>query len=426
VVAVLAPAVGGSGQQTQLWRHASDGWQITAAHVSGPAPAIDGRVWRIVGTPLVQPTSSGPLDGETVAVKDLFAIQGHRIGGGVPEYLTAARASHVTAAAVSSLLAAGAAITGIARTDEFAYSIAGANPHYGTPPNAAVPGALPGGSSSGPATAVASGQVSIGLATDTAGSIRVPASYQGLWGLRPTHGAVSTDGVLPLAPSFDTVGWLTRTGSLLERVVSAQLAATIDVPRERITSRALLAGLDGQTSAAFASGLERMVADGRLERPADVDLPDPATMHEAFRAVQAAEAWREHGAFLTAHPDAVSGAVRERFRAAASISRSDEQRARDAILGFREELETALAGAVLILPAAASVAPQTTAAADEVDRVRTATLRLTCIAGVLGAPSVAAPAFSVAWAPLGVALVGPRGSDAHLVSAARTLVDDRA
>ena len=121
----------------------------------------------------------------------------------------------MTAPAVQALLDAGAEVLGIARTDELAYSIAGANPHYGTPPNARVPGALPGGSSNGPASAVALGQADIGLATDTGGSIRVPASYQGLWGLRTTHGRVARDGLLPLAPSFDTVGWLTRDRALL-------------------------------------------------------------------------------------------------------------------------------------------------------------------------------------------------------------------
>ncbi len=111
---------------------------------------------------------------------------------------------------MTALQRAGAHLAGIAQTDEFAYSIAGRNAHYGAAPNPAAPGRLGGGSSSGPAAAVALGQAKIGLGTDTAGSIRVPASYQGLVGFRPTHGVIEADGVLPLAPSFDTVGWLTR------------------------------------------------------------------------------------------------------------------------------------------------------------------------------------------------------------------------
>src|SRR4051794_6997882 len=131
-----------------------------------PEP-VDPSVWRETGTPLVAGRPGGPLTGLRVAVKDLFALAGHPVGAGVPAYLDAARPEPRTASAVAALLDAGADVAGIARTDEFAYSIAGANPHYGTPPNAAVPGALPGGSSNGPASAVGLGQADIGLGTDT-------------------------------------------------------------------------------------------------------------------------------------------------------------------------------------------------------------------------------------------------------------------
>ena len=125
-------------------------------------------------------------------MKDLFEVAGFAVGAGVPAYLAESRPAATSASAVEALVAAGADVIGIAQTDEFAYSVAGRNSHYGTPPNVAAPGSIPGGSSSGPASAVALGQVSIGLGTDTAGSIRVPASYQGLWGLRTSHGAIDT------------------------------------------------------------------------------------------------------------------------------------------------------------------------------------------------------------------------------------------
>ncbi len=109
-------------------------------------------------------------------------------------------------------------MTGISRTDEFAYSLAGTNAHFGTPPNPRAPRRISGGSSSGSVSAVALGHVSIGLGTDTGGSIRVPAAYQGVWGIRTTHGAVDRGGLLPLAPTFDTVGWFARTPALLAAV----------------------------------------------------------------------------------------------------------------------------------------------------------------------------------------------------------------
>lgn len=189
VMAITELARGGRGQQTQLWRRAPavvEGWVVSAAHVAVTPPAIDTRIWRTVGDPLVTGAHEGPLVGESVAVKDLFAIAGHKIGAGNPAYLSAAPPTTRTARAVQRLLDAGAAVTGITRTDEFAWSLFGDNEHYGTPPNPNAPRRLPGGSSSGSATATSLGHVSIGLGTDTGGSIRVPSSWQGLWGLRTT------------------------------------------------------------------------------------------------------------------------------------------------------------------------------------------------------------------------------------------------
>ena len=226
VIAITAPASGGRGQQTQLWQRVDGAWRVAAAHVSLPVPAVNSTIWRVVGTPLIA-GASGPLDGQTVAVKDLYDVEGFAVGGGVPAFLDESAPADGHSPAVAALLAAGANITGIAQTDEFAYSIAGLNPHYGTPPNPRVLGGVPGGSSSGPASAVALGQASIGLGTDTAGSIRVPASYQGLWGLRTTHGSVSAERLLPLAPSFDTIGWLTRSSTVLRAAAEATLDTTL-------------------------------------------------------------------------------------------------------------------------------------------------------------------------------------------------------
>jgi Asp-tRNA(Asn)/Glu-tRNA(Gln) amidotransferase A subunit family amidase len=416
VVAVLAPRSGGRGQQTQVWRRGPGGWQVLVAHVANPAPAIDPRVWREVGTPLVPGAGTGPLAGMSVAVKDLFAIAGHRIGAGVPALLADAPVERVTAPAVQALLDAGADVLGIARTDELAYSIAGANPHYGTPPNARVPGALPGGSSNGPASAVALGQADIGLATDTGGSIRVPASYQGLWGLRTTHGRIARDGLLPLAESFDTVGWLTRDRALLVACsrASAIGAPAVAAPDRYAIAPALRAGLSAPIRDAFTSWARGADAD-------ETDLGDVGAAQEAFRVVQAFEAWQADGAWLTTHPDAVSGAVATRFRAAAAITADEAARARDGLAAHRERFEHAVAGAILLLPSAASIAPQTTADAATVEAVRLQTLRLTCVAGILGAPALSAPLLEVDGAPLGVCLVGPRDSDDALVHRAAGL-----
>ncbi|AZZ57334.1 glutamyl-tRNA amidotransferase [Rathayibacter iranicus] len=368
-------------------------------------------MWRAVGAPLVSAIGSGPLSGLDVAVKDLFAIEGQRIGAGVPDYFAGAQVEAATAPAVAQLLAAGASVRGIAQTDEFAYSIAGRNSGYGTPPNPAVPGALPGGSSSGSATAVSLGQAAIGLATDTAGSIRVPASYQGLWGLRTTHGAVSVEGLLPLAPSFDAVGWLTRDLSTLRRVALVGLPGEPSPIGGFVVAEALLEHVHAPVRAAFTAAIRGCGAER-------IELPPVREMLEAFRLVQAAEAWVSDGAWVAAHPGVLAPDVQARFDVASQVDTATEARARAHVAQFREALDAALSGRVLLLPSASSVAPALDASAEVVDAARMATLRLTCLAGIGGYPALSMPRLRVAGGPVGLCLVGPRGSDLALLDVA--------
>ncbi|KQO48770.1 hypothetical protein ASG28_11805 [Frigoribacterium sp. Leaf415] len=446
VVSVNAPASGGRGVVTQLWRRESGSgsqgarpWRIASAQVQASPPAIDRRVWRVVGEPLVSgrrddgvtgsapPPGSRALAGETVAVKDLFAVAGHTIGAGVPARLAGATPETGHAAAVQHLLDAGADLRGIAQTDEFAYSIAGRNSAYGTPPNPAVPGAISGGSTSGPAAAVALGQASIGLGTDTGGSLRVPASYQGLWGLRTTHGAVDRTGLLPLAPSFDTVGWLTRDVDTLRRAAEASLpsADQVSVESSYVVDPALLSSVTPEVRAEFGRALDEATAAGRVPRPEQVLLGDVAQLFELFRVLQAFEAWQSDGDWITAHPGELAADVAARFAFGATISPRQAEEARVALGHERHRLESLLDGRVLLLPSASSAAPSLGASAAEVDAVRSATLGLTCVAGVLGAPAVSVPVLEVPLAsgrraPVGLCLVGPRGSDLSLLDLAAT------
>ncbi|WP_371810845.1 AtzH-like domain-containing protein [Frigoribacterium sp. CFBP 13707] len=437
VVTVNAPAGGGRGVVTQLWRRgAGQPWRIATAHVQAPRPAVDTRVWRVVGGPLVPArASSGPLAGRTVAVKDLFAVAGHAVGAGVPAWLAEQPVETASAPAVELLLAAGASVAGLAQTDEFAYSVAGRNGSWGTPPNGAVPGALPGGSSSGPASAVALGQADVGLGTDTGGSVRVPASYQGLWGLRTSHGAVPREGLLPLAPSFDTVGWLTRDPATLRAAAEASLGAAPGGPAGRgrsgpswstgpsvVVDPRVLAAVEPDVATAFTGVVDALVDDGRLPGLAAVAVGDLDTLFELFRVVQAAEAWRSHGRWIEAHPGVLSADVAARFAVGAGVDAEQEQEARVGLAEARRALDAVLGDAVLVLPSASSSAPRLDASPEEVDRVRGATLRLTCLAGVTGRPAVSAPLLRVAGGPVGLCLVGPRGSDLALVDLAASLV----
>src|SRR5881409_4155035 len=170
--------------------------------------------------------SHGPLLGLTFAVKDIYDVAGHRTGFGSPDWLRTHGPATRTAPVVQRLLDAGAHLVGKTNTDELTWSLTGENAHYGAPVNVNAPGRITGGSSSGSAAAAAAGLVDFALGSDTGGSVRAPASFCGIYGLRPTHGRISLEGACPLASSFDTCGWFARDPVLLERIGRVLLGDT--------------------------------------------------------------------------------------------------------------------------------------------------------------------------------------------------------
>ncbi|MEU4313057.1 amidase family protein [Nocardia sp. NPDC024068] len=369
---------------------------------------VDTTVWRLAGTPLIEATAPGPLTGHTVAVKDLYALAGYTVGAGVPGYELGRAAAREHAAVPARLLAAGARIAGIAQTDEFAYSLTGSNGRFGMPVNPAAPDRIPGGSTSGPAVAVRRGEVSIGLGTDTAGSIRVPAAYQGLWGIRTTHGRVATSGLLPLAQSFDAVGWLTRDGATLAAVADCVLANEPVEPTGFVTDPALCDHADAPIAAAvraYASGL----GAGR------VDIAPDDSWAEAFRVVQAFEAWANHGPWVAAHPGALAPDVAERFAFAATVTPERAAAARAILADASDRIRAAVTGRALILPATATQPPPRSAGPEVLAAARSRTVALTCLAAIAGLPAVALPLGGHDGVPVGVCLVGAPGTDRSLI-----------
>lgn len=381
---------------------------------SGDRLGTDPSIWRERGTPLLAPTATGSLDGMSVAVKDLFAVGGFPVGAGNPRWLAQAGPEPADAWAVRALRAAGASIAGIARTDELAFSLSGTNPHYGTPPNPAAPGLVSGGSTSGPAAAVASGQADVGLGTDTAGSIRVPASVCGLYGLRPTHGTVPLDGVLGLAPSFDTVGWLTAEPGALRAVGDVLLPpAPIRRPARLLVARLPTSG--SRPASAIRRLADALAVDFTVRPFGELDdLPELLT---AFRAVQAAEAWNLHGSWIRANPGALGPDVEARFRFGADVDAGTERRARELIAARRARTVDALGDDTwLALPAAAGPGHARDAGGATTDAWRQATLRCTVVSSAYGLPSCVLPGGG--HPPVGLALVAPPGWDRSLLDAA--------
>ncbi|WP_314688527.1 AtzH-like domain-containing protein [uncultured Bifidobacterium sp.] len=426
VTALFDRQAGGTVIQTQVWRRVGGRWRIVDAHLTYPRPAVDGRIWRVAGDPLIPPRKDGPLQGLGVAVKDLFAVEGFAVGAGNPQFLRESPIRSGNAWAVDKLLAAGASVRGIARTDEFAYSLAGTNIHYGTPPNPLAPGRVSGGSSSGSASAVSLGQADVGLGTDTAGSIRVPASYQGLWGIRTTHGLVAREGVLPLSESFDTVGWLTRDPRTLASVAEVLASdATTSVP-DPSDAGALV----------VCPAMDELVADeearaalagwrAALRRHADVgELPVTVAMLEdwarIFGVVRGYEAWLADGAWVGRHGDSLAPDILARFQEDARITREEYDRGLRDLRRARIAVREMLGDRMLLMPTASGPAPRVARGDDEASALadaRRATILLTSLAGVAGLPAVAMPGSLESGLPFGLCLVGPAGSDGSLIDA---------
>ncbi|UNN04273.1 amidase family protein [Rhodococcus opacus] len=176
-----------------------DGLSVPGGGAVSEFAPVDKATWRVQGDPLVAPTGDGPLAGKRLAVTDLYAVAGQQIGAGSGRRLAEAPVETGTAAVVARLLGQGARVVGLAQTDDLGYGHSGINQQFGTPPNPRAEDCLPGGATSGAASAVAQGSADIGLGVDTTGSVRIPASYQGLYGFAPSRGAVSTDGLFPLS-----------------------------------------------------------------------------------------------------------------------------------------------------------------------------------------------------------------------------------
>ncbi len=372
----------------------------------------------------VAEAAAGPLRGLTLAVKDIFDVAGFPTGCGSPHMLALSGVKTAHAPVVARLLGAGARFVGKTVTDELAYSLNGKNAHFGTPVNGAAPDRIPGGSSSGSASAVSNGLADIGLGSDTGGSVRGPASYCGLFGLRPTHGVIDIAGTMPLAPSFDTVGWFARDVGVMTAVGDVLLPEDTGAPP---VGAVLAADVLDQLEAVVRDAVEptlRGVA-AALGSAAPVEpLPGPGldTLYWTFRRCQAAEAWHAHGGFILRFRPPLGPGVRERFAFAAALDPADLA-ADSAVRGaFRHALTTWLGGRVLVMPTMPDTAPLLSTPEDALDAFRNRALRLTCIAGLAGLPQLTLPLASREGAPIGVSLLAGPGTDRALLRlAARVL-----
>lgn len=376
---------------------------------------VRGERCRIASVP------AGPLAGLTFAVKDLIDVAGWPTGGGNPDWARWRAVPPRHAAVVERLLAAGAAVIGKTVTDEVSLGILGENPHDGTPSNPAAPGRVPGGSSSGSAAAVAGGLCDFALGTDTGGSVRVPASFCGLYGIRPTHGRVPFDGIVPQSPSSDTCGWFARDAGVFARVGAVLLgaAAPAALPTRLVIAADAFGFADPAVAAALmpqVSRLANLLGESAERTMAPQGLSVWMRAQRVGQGVESSttfapwlDATNPRLAYSVARSLVQGAAMTEQERSAAALMRM-EARARMARL--------LPPGTVLCLPTTPSPALARNLPLSVLNVERDRIACLACVGGLTGHPQVNLPGAEVDGRPVGLSIIGPRDADEALLAVA--------
>lgn len=369
----------------------------------------------------LKPTGEGILSGLTFAIKDVFSIAGVTNSAGNPDWLRTHTPSTKHAVVVSSLLDQGAALSGTTITDELMYSINGENFHYGTPQNPNAPGRIPGGSSSGSAVVAAAKLADFTIGTDTGGSVRVPSSYCGIFGIRPTHGLIDTTGLIPLAPSFDTVGWMSSSIETMCKVGQALLPQQAEtLVNSPSFTRILIADdmwelADEATNALAEQFINQLPSHIQIEH---IQLCEEGLTNwmDTFRLAQGLEIWEAHGEWITENKPSFGPGISDRFAWASTLEQSNREAAFSRKAEITSYLTSSLPIDTLILaPITPSVAPMELEQGELVELRRGQTLRLSCVAGLGGLPQATIPNKGVEGLPVAVSLIAGKDQDLRLL-----------
>jgi len=357
---------------------------------------------------------AGALAGIPLAIKDLFDTAGVRTTYGSKIF-----AGHVPdrdAEAVRLVKQAGAMVVGKTLTHEFAWGITSANPHFGPARNPYDPERVPGGSSGGSGVALATGMCALALGSDTGGSIRIPAAFCGVSGLKPTYGRVSTRGVFPLAPSLDHVGPMARTPGdvrLMYDVLAASPPAG-EVRRIAVCPDLHIHALDPDLQRAFDASVGALDAE-----VVEVTFENARDIHPAFQILQAAEAAHTHRDFFPARADEYGADVRARLERR-EVSLRDYLDADAVRVSVHAAFARVFQQADLLLTPIHATAPERIGERSEDFRNRV--LTYTVPQDMAGLPACAVPVgFDDLGLPIGVQLTGPSGAEQTVLSAAEAL-----
>lgn len=367
----------------------------------------------------VEGLNKGPLSKYVFGAKDVFKIKGSTWGNGHPDWLRYSEPDDFTASAIMTLLEAGADLVGKTVCDELCYSISGENWNYGSPLNPVDTRRLTGGSSSGSCAATAGGLVDFAIGSDCLGSVRVPAAYNGVIGMRPSYERIQNDGEAPYCKSMDVLGFVALEKQVFQDVAEVLLGEdteNIKLNKLYIIDDAFEA-VDEEVQAAFKDVIDEIGSKlGHVEHITIAEEGLEYWVKEVFQIVQGYEVWESYSGFINKYRPRLSPGPKDRLEWASTITRERYLEAKDKQEEFRQRIEKLLAdGAVLIEPTASSVAPLKSTSLKEINRLRIQSSNLLCISPLAEIPHLTLPLIEQHDVPLGVTLMSAKNTDRSLI-----------
>lgn len=366
----------------------------------------------------------GGLSDLVFAAKDVFKVVGSTYSNGHPEWLRTHEPDDFTSSSIETLLEAGADLVGKTVCDELCFSISGENWHYGSPINPHDPRRLAGGSSSGAGVAVGGGLVDFAIGSDCLGSVRVPASYNGAIGLRPTYQRVANDGEAPYCKSMDVLGYMAQEADIFQQVSKVLLG---EDPKAFKFKRLLIAedcfgAVDEEVSLALEPAVNYLKEHFEEVEHIKIAPEGLAEWTRVFRLVQGYEVWESYGGWIRKHRPFLPPGQKYRLETVSRITRQEYQVAceeKEAISAYIRSVVKE--DTLLVLPTAASVAPLRTSSLEEINHTRAQSAELLCISPLSGLPQITLPLIKQDEVPLGISLIGPHDSDLSLTNFATDL-----
>ena len=365
----------------------------------------------------IKKTNSGVLEKLNFLVKDMCDIKDLKTSCGNPDFFDKCNPAKDYAKFLNDLLNEGASLDGITICDEFFYSLTGENKYYGTPINLNAPGRVPGGSSSGSAAALTSNLYDFSIGSDTGGSVRIPASFCGLIGMRPSHNRINTKGVYPMAPSFDTIGWFSQNIETFKKVGTILLnkldCSHIDF-KSYVVAEDLLELADIEVQKNFNKYLEIKLPNIKRTRISKIDKHSIA---DNFRILQGAEIKENIIPWIKENNPKISPEIKSRITMASKITEVEVNHAKIFRTNLKEDIEKSLPGGfIAIFPTAPFSAPECGKDDESLSSFRKRLMEFTSISGMTSRPQITIPKIKDKNGPVGISLLGWENSDEILLN----------